>query len=195
MLLTQGCLWIQLRTVDEIGSRAKKLSLVFALVTVVLYCIAGLWAYTFDGWQLVQAAPADSFHAIKDKVVERVPHGLFSNYGDVWILWLVPIIAIFSFLKAGIAGVKGNALKGIIYSSVGIAFVIITAAAALFPFVMPSSLDPASSLTIWDATSSHFTLQVMLYAVIIFVPIALGYTIWAYKRMWGKVGVEEEQSH
>ena len=195
MLLTQGCLWIQLRTVDEIGSRAKKLSLVFALVTVVLYCIAGLWAYTFDGWQLVQAAPADSFHAIKDKVVERVPHGLFANYGDVWILWLVPIIAIFSFLKAGIAGVKGNALKGIIYSSVGIAFVIITAAAALFPFVMPSSLDPASSLTIWDATSSHFTLQVMLYAVIIFVPIALGYTIWAYKRMWGKVGVEEEQSH
>ena len=88
-----------------------------------------------------------------------------------------------------------NALKCFNYSSVVIAFVIITASAALFPFVMPSSLDPASSLTIWDATSSHFTLQVMLYAVIIFVPIALGYTIWAYKRMWGKVGVEEEQSH
>lgn len=195
MLLTQGCLWIQLRTVDEIGARTKKLTLLLALVTILLYCIAGLWAYSFDGWRIVAEAPAGSFHAITGKTVERVPHGLFANYGELWILWLVPIIAIFSFLKAGVAGVKGNALKGIIYSSVGIACVIATAAIALFPFVMPSSYDAASSLTVWDATSSHFTLQVMLYAVIIFVPIALGYTIWAYKRMWGKVGVEEEQSH
>ena len=61
----------------------------------------------------------------------------------------------------------------------------------MFPFVMPSSIDPESSLTIWDASSSHFTLQVMLYAVIIFVPIALAYTIWAYRRMWNKVSAED----
>lgn len=194
MLLTQGCFWIQLRLVDEIGSRVKGLTLALALVTLVLYCIAGIWAYSFDGWQLVQEAPADSFHAIKDKVVERVPHGLFANYGEVWILWLVPIVAIFSLLKAAFAGIKGNAVKGIIYNSVAIACIIITAAIALFPFVMPSSVDAASSLTIWDATSSHFTLQVMLYAVIIFVPIALAYTIWAYKRMWGKVAPEDTGS-
>ncbi len=191
MLLTQGCLWIQLRTVDEIGSRVRGLTLKLALLTVVLYGIAGIWAYAFDGYQLTALAPEGSFHAITSKSVEVVPHGLFANYQKVWILWLVPVISIFCFIKAGIAGVKGNAVKGIIYNSVAIAFVIITAACAMFPFVMPSSIDPESSLTIWDASSSHFTLQVMLYAVIIFVPIALAYTIWAYRRMWNKVSAED----
>ena len=191
MLLTQGCLWIQLRTVDDIACRVRGLTLKLALLTVVLYGIAGIWAYSFDGYQLTALAPEGSFHSITGKSVEVVPHGLFANYGKLWILWLVPIISIFCFIKAGIAGVKGNAVKGIIYNSVAIAFVIITAAIAMFPFVMPSSIDPESSLTIWDASSSHFTLQVMLYAVIIFVPIALAYTIWAYRRMWNKVSVED----
>ena len=191
MLLTQGCLWIQLRTVDDIACRVRGLTLKLALLTVVLYGIAGIWAYSFDGYQLTALAPEGSFHSITGKSVEVVPHGLFANYGKLWILWLVPIISIFCFIKAGIAGVKGNAVKGIIYNSVAIAFVIITAAIALFPFVMPSSIDPESSLTIWDASSSHFTLQVMLYAVIIFVPIALAYTIWAYRRMWNKVSAED----
>ena len=191
MLLTQGCLWIQLRTVDDIACRVRGLTLKLALLTVVLYGIAGIWAYSFDGYQLTALAPEGSFHTITGKSVEVVPHGLFANYGKLWILWLIPIISIFCFIKAGIAGVKGNAVKGIIYNSVAIAFVIITAAIAMFPFVMPSSIDPESSLTIWDASSSHFTLQVMLYAVIIFVPIALAYTIWAYRRMWNKVSAED----
>ena len=191
MLLTQGCLWIQLRTVDDIACRVRGLTLKLALLTVVLYGIAGIWAYSFDGYQLTALAPEGSFHTITGKSVEVVPHGLFANFGKLWILWLVPIISIFCFIKAGIAGVKGNAVKGIIYNSVAIAFVIITAAIAMFPFVMPSSIDPESSLTIWDASSSHFTLQVMLYAVIIFVPIALAYTIWAYRRMWNKVSAED----
>lgn len=191
MLLTQGCLWIQLRTVDEISNRVRGLTLKLALLTLGLYVLAGLWAYTFDGYRLVSLAPEGSFHSITGKTVEVVEHGLFENYKSVWILWLVPIAAMFCILKAGIAGGKGDAVKGIIYNSVAVALVIGTAAIAMFPFVMPSSYDPASSLTIWDASSSHFTLQVMLYAVIVFVPISLSYTIWAYKRMWNRVSEED----
>ena len=191
MLLTQGCLWIQLRTVDDISNRVRGLTLKLALFTLVLYVLAGLWAYTFDGYRLVSLAPEGSFHSITGKTVEVVEHGLFENYKSVWILWLVPIAAMFCILKAGIAGGKGDAIKGIIYNSLAIALVIGTAAIAMFPFVMPSSYDPASSLTIWDASSSHFTLQVMLYAVIVFVPISLSYTVWAYKRMWNRVSEED----
>lgn len=191
MLLTQGCLWIQLRTVDDISNRVRGLTLKLALLTLVLYALAGLWAYTFDGYRLVSLAPEGSFHSITGKTVEVVEHGLFENYKSVWILWLVPLAAMFCILKAGIAGGKGDAIKGIIYNSLAIALVIGTAAIAMFPFVMPSSYDPASSLTIWDASSSHFTLQVMLYAVIVFVPISLSYTVWAYKRMWNRVSEED----
>lgn len=187
MLCTLGCLWIQLRMVEEIAQRVRNLTLILALVTIALFCIAGIWAYYFTGWELVAEAPEGSFHAILQKQVAVHEHGLYLNYQKLWILWFVPAIAIFAMFKAGVAGIKGLPVKGMIYGAISVAMIICTAACALFPFVMPSSIDPNSSLTIWDATSSHLTLQIMLYAVIIFVPIALAYTIWAYKRMWGKV--------
>lgn len=189
MLTTLGCLWIQLRMVEEIAQRVRGLTLILALVTVALFCLAGIWSYQFDGWELVSEAPAGSFHAITQKQVNVVEHGLYLNYHKLWILWVVPFLGIFAMLKAGIAGAKGLPVKGMVYGAIAVAMIICTAACAMFPFVMPSSLDASSSLTIWDATSSHLTLQVMLYAVIIFVPIALAYTIWAYRRMWGKVDV------
>ena len=64
---------------------------------------------------------------------------------------------------------------------------ICTAGFALFPFVFPSSLDPASSLTVWDAVSSHKTLGIMLVVAGIFVPLILLYTLWCYTRMWGRL--------
>jgi len=48
-------------------------------------------------------------------------------------------------------------------------------------------LNPAQSLTMWDATSSKNTLTVMTFAAAIFVPIILGYTIWTYIKMFGRV--------
>ena len=64
---------------------------------------------------------------------------------------------------------------------------ICTAGFALFPFVFPSSLDPASSLTIWDAVSSHKTLGIMFVVACLFVPLILCYTLWSYVRMWGRL--------
>jgi cytochrome d ubiquinol oxidase subunit II len=57
----------------------------------------------------------------------------------------------------------------------------------MFPFIMPSSLDGRSSLTMWDSTSSRLTLEIMLFAVIIFLPIILLYTSWVYRVLRGKV--------
>jgi cytochrome d ubiquinol oxidase subunit II len=57
----------------------------------------------------------------------------------------------------------------------------------MFPFILPSSLDPNSSLTVWDASSSHLTLFIMLVVSAIFLPIIFAYTAWVYKVLWGKV--------
>jgi cytochrome d ubiquinol oxidase subunit II len=65
--------------------------------------------------------------------------------------------------------------------------VILTAGFSMFPFIMPSSLDGRSSLTMWDSTSSRLTLEIMLIAVIIFLPIILLYTSWVYRVVRGKV--------
>lgn len=189
MLITHGSMWIMLRVDESISYRARKIAVISALLTVFLFVIAGFWSYGFNGYVLNSLAPAGSFNTITGKSVSVVENGLFLHYINYPVTVVVPALAGLGMLCAGFFAFKGNAVKGIIASSVGIAFTIITAGAALFPFILPSSKDVNSSLTIWDATSSHFTLQVMLYAVIVFVPLALAYTIWAYYRMWGKASV------
>jgi cytochrome d ubiquinol oxidase subunit II len=74
-----------------------------------------------------------------------------------------------------------------VVSGLGIAGVIGTMGISLFPFLLFSSSHPGSSLTVWDASSSHRTLGIMLIATIIFLPIVLAYTSWVYRVMRGPV--------
>ena len=55
------------------------------------------------------------------------------------------------------------------------------------PPTKPSSSEPGHSLMVWDASSSHYTLGIMLIATVILLPIVLLYTAWVYKVLWGKV--------
>jgi small-conductance mechanosensitive channel len=48
-------------------------------------------------------------------------------------------------------------------------------------------LDPNSSLTIWDASSSRVTLLIMLVAVAVFLPIVLAYTAFVHRVLRGRV--------
>jgi cytochrome d ubiquinol oxidase subunit II len=59
---------------------------------------------------------------------------------------------------------------------------------------MPSSSNLASSLTVWDAVSSHLTLQVMFWVVVLFLPIVLAYTAWVFRVLRGKVSLAHVQS-
>ena len=75
-------------------------------------------------------------------------------------------------------------------SALSIAGIILTAGFSLFPFLMPSSSNPRAGLTVWDASSSHMTLWIMVIAVAIFLPIVTLYTAWVYRVMRGKVTPE-----
>ena len=69
---------------------------------------------------------------------------------------------------------------------------------SMFPFILPSSEDPRASLTVWDSSSSHLTLFIMLVCVVIFLPIILAYTSWVYSVLRGKVDpddIEQERGH
>jgi cytochrome d ubiquinol oxidase subunit II len=57
----------------------------------------------------------------------------------------------------------------------------------MFPFLLPSSIDPKASLTVWDASSSQLTLFVMLIATLFFMPIILLYTAFVFRVMRGPV--------
>ena len=83
-------------------------------------------------------------------------------------------------------------------SAIGIFGIIATAGVSMFPFLMPSDIAPAASLTVWDASSSRLTLFVMLVATLIFLPVVLVYTAIVYRALRGTVTanmVEKNSAH
>ena len=74
-----------------------------------------------------------------------------------------------------------------IFSSLSILGIVSTAGVSMAPFILPSSLNPDHSLTMWDASSSANTLWMMLLAAVVLLPIILTYTAWVYRVLWGKV--------
>jgi cytochrome d ubiquinol oxidase subunit II len=85
-----------------------------------------------------------------------------------------------------------------IASALGIFGIIGTVGVSMFPFLMPSYVAPAASLTVWDASSSRLTLFVMLVATLIFLPIVLVYTAIAFRALRGVVTaawVQDNSTH
>ena len=79
-------------------------------------------------------------------------------------------------------------------SKLSVVGIISTVGLSMFPFILPSSIDPNASLTVWNASSSHTTLFVMLIVTAILLPIVLAYTSWAFRVMWGRVTTEQVES-
>ena len=104
------------------------------------------------------------------------------------------------FVGIALAVLGMRARRGVstlLFSKLGITGIIASVGLTMFPFILPSNVDPKSSLTVWDASSSHQTLFIMLVVTGIFMPLILAYTSWVYKVLWGKVTVEQitENTH
>ena len=121
------------------------------------------------------------------KTVAVTPGAWLANYARYPATMLVPAAGFVGALAGIVLARAGRPGWAFVASGVAIAGVIGTAAVSMFPFVMPSSADPKSSLTVWDAISSHLTLGLMFWVAVIFVPVVLFYTQWAYRVMAGKV--------
>jgi cytochrome d ubiquinol oxidase subunit II len=82
---------------------------------------------------------------------------------------------------------RGNEPATFAGSSLSATGIIATVGLSMFPFILPSSIDPHSSLTVWNASSSAKTLGIMVFVTVVLLPIVLLYTAWAFKVMFGRV--------
>jgi len=99
-----------------------------------------------------------------------------------WATGAVAAVALLGGLAAARAGRDGWAFTGL---AVAIGFAVITLFVALFPDVMPSTIDPAYSLTTTNAASTPYTLRIMSWVAVVFTPIVLiyqGWTYWVFRR-------------
>jgi len=186
MLCMHGAFYLQLRTDGALQERAKRAARLCGIVFLVAFALAGVWAAeALHGFRIVSMPGADAAFMPSAKVVERVSGGWMGNYARYPWTALAPAAAFVATLLALVVSRAQRAGLAFVLSSLGVAAVVLTAGFALFPFIMPSSSDPRSSLTVYDAVSSRRTLQIMFWVVLLFLPLVLAYTTWAYRVMRG----------
>jgi len=191
MLVTHGSVYLQIRTEGDVARRARLATKIAGAVFLAAFILAGVWIVRgMDGYHVVSAASPNLSATPLEKVVEKAPGAWLANYHAYPLLWIAPLFGIAGAVLAIVASSAKKPLAAFVASSLMLAGVIFTAGIAMFPFIMPSSADPRSSLTIWDAVSSHMTLQIMFWVVLVFLPIVLAYTAFVYTVLRGKITVE-----
>lgn len=188
MFVAQGAAYLQMKTNAQILQRSQRIGTITGFVAAVLFVICGIWLHsTIAGYVVTSEIDTNAINNVMNKTAQQQSGAWLANFIAMPILWAAPILGVVAFLLTGLFSRAGKGAYAFISSSLGQAGVILTCGFAMFPFIMPSSSHPAHSLTIWDATSSELTLKIMFVVACIFVPIVLGYTIWSYVKMFGRI--------
>jgi len=196
MFVSQGAAYLQMKTEGDVLKRSQTVGLISGLGAALLFVLAGVWLSAgIDGYVLTSVIDHNAINNAVSKTVEVKAGAWLQNYADTPILWAFPALGVAAFALAGLLSKAGKGALAFVLSSLGQAGVILTCGISMFPFVMPSSSNPAHSLTMWDATSSELTLKIMFFVACIFVPIVLGYTIWSYAKMFGRLNEKTIQDN
>ncbi|HEM6860356.1 TPA: cytochrome d ubiquinol oxidase subunit II [Providencia stuartii] len=188
MIVTQGATYLQMRTTGELHLRVRKATYVTALLTLLAFAGAGAWLVMgIDGYVVTPTIDTLSVSNPLNKTVEVASGAWLTNFNNYPVLWALPALGVVLPLLTMLFSKADKNALAFVSSSLTIACIILTCGVAMFPFIMPSNIMPNASLTMWDATSSLFTLQVMTVVAIIFVPIVLAYTAWCYYKMFGRL--------
>jgi len=188
MIVLHGSVYLAHRTEGAIQQRALSAARIFGVLLLVTFGAAGVWVATgIDGYVVTSAIDTGAMSAPMSKTVVRAAGAWMANYHRAPLTMALPALAAVATLAALVLlGARRTGLA-FIASALAMAGIIGTVAAAMFPFIMPSSSVPDASLTVWDAVSSRMSLGIMLVATLALVPLILLYTSWAYRVMAGKV--------
>ncbi len=165
LFLTHGSLYICVKTDGNLCTKSSKLAIrlwTAELLIAVLFLIATAFATK-----------------------------LYDNYLSNPLLLVAPLLAVFALIGIRVFLALGKRLFAFASSCVTIVMVVFTGVIGLFPNLIPSSIDPAYSLTIFNSSSSVYTLKIMTVVAFIFVPIVIGYKIWVYRLFRSVVTVDQ----
>ncbi|MFM4869553.1 cytochrome d ubiquinol oxidase subunit II [Aeromonas caviae] len=195
LLLLHGASFLQCKTQGAIAARSARLALWLGPLASALFALGGVWLGEMAGYRITAIGDLNGALTPLMKEVVAVPAGWLGNFVAHPVLWAVPVLGLLLPLVCGLASRLGKSGLALVASGGACAAMMLTVAIALFPFVLPSSLDPASSLTLWDSTSSERTLLIMLGIVGVLMPVNIGYTLWVYRVVRGRVSAEQVRQH
>ncbi len=118
-------------------------------------------------------------------------YGLFSRAG-YFLAYLFALLAALGLLLGAFYRYQGKDSLAFWSTGLGVLFAAAMVFAGLYPYVMPSSLNPEWGLTVYNASASPYTLRVMTYVAFIFTPLVLLYQGWTYWVFRGRVRLGEK---
>jgi cytochrome d ubiquinol oxidase subunit II len=186
----QGGAMLMIRGEEPIYGRARHFATIAGLVAGLLFVIGGVWVRSIKGF--VYTAPVNpgmEATPLGGPAVAMQGGAWMNNFHAMPALWLLPVLGVACMVLGPLALVVRKPILGWWLGALAWIGTIGTTGAAMFPFLMPSSTAPSQGLTIWNASSSQYTLGWMLVFAVIFVPIILCYTAWAFRVMSGKVRI------
>ncbi|MBO1073864.1 cytochrome d ubiquinol oxidase subunit II [Roseomonas marmotae] len=189
MIVLHGAAFLSIKVErGPVHDRARAFGTVAAVLSLLLFAAGWAFvAYGDMGFQLTSAVdPAGPSNPLRSGTVAAAGAWL-ANYQTYPWMMIAPALG-FGGAALALLGIRAGwevpAFAGSSLSTLGI---ISTVGLSMFPFILPSSVDPASSLTVWNASSSHRTLFIMLVVTVVFLPLILAYTAWVYRVLWGRV--------
>lgn len=189
MLVLHGAAWITIKAEEgPVTERARLFGEIAALASIVLFAAGGFWvAFGGMGFRIDGLADAAGpSNPLRGVAAVRAPGAWLDNYGRHAWMMAAPVLG-FAGAALALAGLRFNkAWAAFTGSSASAAGIVGTVGLSMFPFILPSSIDPRSSLTVWNASSSHMTLFIMLVVTVVFLPLILAYTAFVYRVLWGR---------
>jgi cytochrome d ubiquinol oxidase subunit II len=119
-----------------------------------------------------------------------IPH-LSDNLHENAALFVVPLLAFLSIANVPRLVSREKYVQAFVFSALTMSFLLILVAIELYPAMVVSTIDPAYSITVYNASSSEKSLGIMLIMTAIGGPLVLAYTVFVYKTFWGKVKMDE----
>jgi cytochrome d ubiquinol oxidase subunit II len=165
LFLVHGALWLAVKSDGVLHDRAAALA---AKLWPVLMVVAALFLFA-------------SSRATT----------LFNNYAKTPVLFLIPVLAVAALVMVYVFMRQGAWWRAWFASCATIVAVTLFGVVGLYPNLLPSSIDAAHSLTIFNSASSPMTLKIMLTVALTFVPIVIAYQVWVHFLFKGKTREED----
>ncbi|MFL0587551.1 cytochrome d ubiquinol oxidase subunit II [Sphingomonas olei] len=197
MLVLHGAAWLAIKVErGPVHDRARTVGSVAAIATIALFAVGYVFvAYGDVGYRITSVVdPAGPSNPLRT-TAEQAAGGWLTNFALYPWMVAAPLMGSVGAVLAFVGIRRGAEVLAFAGSSSAAVGIIATVGCSMFPFILPSSIDAHSSLTVWNASSTHRTLGIMLFVTVVFLPIVLAYTAWAYKVMFGRVTTEEVRTN
>lgn len=188
MLVLHGAAWLAVKAEHgPVTERARLYGTIAGVLAVVLFAVGGLFmAFGDFGFRITGTLDPNGLSNPLRTTVEAAPGAWLDNYGRYPWMIIAPALGFVGALTGVVGMWRRSAPLAFGGSSLSTVGIISTVGLSMFPFILPSSIHPQSSLTVWNASSSHLTLFIMLICTVIFLPLVLLYTAWVYRLLWGR---------